>query len=174
MDIFIERIVAKKRDMKDNLISVGVILGSLLLFFILLNIPVVSQLINQLGLGIFIFAGLVYLSYRVIVSRNVEYEYILTNGDLDIDKITAKRKRKRIFSGSCKEFDILARVKSEEFKKAIYSIKNRIDASSTMLSNNAFFITANYKGMKTMVIFEPDERMLNNFKIFIQKKMLLN
>jgi hypothetical protein len=174
MDIFIERIVAKKRDMKDNLISVGVILGSLLLFFILLNIPVVSQLISQLGLGIFIFAGLVYLCYRVIVSRNVEYEYILTNGDLDIDKITAKRKRKRIFSGSCKEFDILARVKSEEFKKAIYSIKNRIDASSTMLSNNAFFITANYKGMKTMVIFEPDERMLNNFKIFIQKKMLLN
>ena len=51
------------------------------------------------------------------------------------------------------------------------SIKNRIDASSSIDSPDAYFITLNYKGQKTLVIFEPNERMLNNFKIYIPRKV---
>lgn len=169
MDIFIEKIVARKKDAKDLAITAGTVLGSILVFLISLNIPVVNQL------GLIVFAGLVYLCYRVIISRNIEFEYIVTNGDLDIDRIVAKRKRKRIFSASCKEFDIIAKMSNtEEFRKAAHSAKVRIDASSSAISPNAYFVTASYKGEKTLVVFEPDERMLGNFKIFIPKKMLFN
>ena len=169
MDTFMEKIVARKKDFKDNIINVGIILATLILIMAVNSIPVITQL----GIGLFIVAGLAFLAYRLISSRNVEFEYIVTNGDLDIDKITARRKRKRILSTSCKEFDIVARVTSNSFSQSVQSIKNRIDASSSTNSPDAFFVTLNYKGEKTLVIFEPDERMLNNFKTYIPRKMLL-
>jgi hypothetical protein len=171
MDVFMEKIVAKRKDMKDNLIIFLIVfLTSIItLAVLILKIPVVTDL----GLNIFIAAALVYLAYRLITSRNVEFEYIVTNGDLDIDKIISKRKRKRIFSASCKEFDIVARTKSNSFSQSVQALK-RIDASSSVSSPDAFFVTLNYKGEKTLVIFEPDERMLNSFKQLIPRKVFLN
>lgn len=170
MDTFMEKLVTKRKVFKDNLITAGVIFGAMILIMISLSVKV----INQLGMGVFIAAGIVYLAYRLITSRNVEFEYTVTNGELDIDKITSRRKRKRIFSASCKEFDILSRVKSNSFSQSVQSIKNRIDATSSSDSPDAFFATLNYKGEKTLLIFEPDERMLNNFKLFIPRKIFLN
>ena len=170
MDIFIEKLVAKKKTFTDSLINAGIILGTVILIMLSATVKVISQL----GLGLFIAVGLIYLAYRLITSRNVEFEYIVTNGDLDIDKIVSKRKRKRIFSANCKEFDIVSRVKSNSFSQSVQSIKNRIDASSSIDSPGAFFVTLNYKGEKTLVIFEPDDRMLNNFKMFIPRKVFTN
>ena len=167
MDTFMEKIVAKRKGIKDSLITAGIVFAAMVLIMLSLSIKVISQL----GIGAFIAAGIAYLAYRLITSRNVEFEYIVTNGDIDIDKIISRRKRKRIFSASCKEFDILSRVKSNSFSQSVQSIKNRIDASSSLDSPDAFFATLNYKGEKTLLIFEPDERMLNNFKIYIPRKM---
>lgn len=167
MDIFIEKLVTKKKTFADTLLTAAVILATILVVFACLSIP----LLNQLNLGILLAAGFAYLGYRIVISRNIEYEYIVTNGDLDIDKIISKRKRKRIFSANCREFDIVSKVKSNSFSQSVQSIKNRIDASSSIDSPDAYFITLNYKGEKTLVIFEPNERMLNNFKIYIPRKV---
>lgn len=167
MDTFIEKIVMKRKGLPDNLITAGIIFGALILIMLSLSIKVIAQL----GIGLFLIAGIGYLAYRLITSRNVEFEYIVTNGEIDIDKIISRRKRKRIFSASCKEFDILSPVKSNSFSQSVQSIKNRIDASSSIDSQDAYFATLNYKGEKTLLIFEPDERMLNNFKIYIPRKI---
>lgn len=170
MDTFIEKLVTKKKGLKDTMITVGVFLGAIILIMLSLSIKVISQL----GLGVFLAAGFIYLGYRLIQARNVEFEYIVTNGELDIDRIVAQRKRKRVFSASCKEFEILSPVKSNSFSQSVQGIKNRIDATSSIDSPGAYFATLNYKGEKTVVIFEPDERMLNNFKIFIPRKINTN
>ncbi len=168
MDTFMEKIVMKKKTMADHLITAGIIFGVMVLILLILSIKEIAQF------GLILAVGIGYLGYRLISSRNVEYEYIVTNGEIDIDKIISRRKRKRIFSAGCKEFDILSRVKSNSFSQSVQSIKNRIDASSSIDSPDAFFATLNYKGEKTLLIFEPDERMLNNFKVYISRKMFLN
>jgi hypothetical protein len=167
MDTFIERLVTRRKGFKDKMIAVGIATGTVILIMLCLNVKVMQQT----GLGLFIAAGIVYLAYRLIAARNIEFEYIVTNGELDIDKIISQRKRKRIFSASCKEFDILSPVKSNSFSQSVQSIKNRIDASSSIDSPGAYFATLNYKGNKTLLIFEPDEKILNNFKIFIPRKI---
>jgi len=168
MDTFIEKIVERKKDIIDYLIIFGSVLGALIAVVIVFFIPFLSTI------GLLVVVGIVYGVYRLITSRNIEFEYIVTNGDLDIDKIIAQRKRKRIFSANCKEFDIVAKVKSSHYDHNIQSIKNRIHAMSSMDSDNVYFVTLNYKGNKTVVFFEPDERMLNNFKMFIPRKIMLN
>lgn len=170
MDTFLEKIVTRKKTAVDGLITAGIVFATLVVIFILMNIKVIAQL----GIGIFLAAGLIYLAYRLVTGRNVEFEYVVTNGDLDIDKIISRRKRKRIFSASCKEFDIVARVSTGDFASAMQNAKTKIDASSTPNSPDAYYVTLNYKGERTIVIFEPDDRMLNNFKTFIPRKVLSN
>lgn len=168
MDIFMEKIVAKKKTIADHMITVGVVLAGIILIMLSLTIEV----IQKLNIGIILIVGIAYLGYRLITSRNLEYEYIVTNGDLDIDKIINKRNRKRIFSANCKEFDIVAPVKNDSYNRSLHGIKKRIDASGSLDSPDAWFVTLNYKGEKTLVIFEPDERMLENFRKYIPRKVL--
>lgn len=172
MDVFMEKIVAKRKDMKDNLIISVIVFFTFILAMavLLLKIP----LISDLNLNLFLAAAVVYVAYRFITARNVEFEYIVTNGDLDIDKIISKRRRKRIFSANCKEFDIVARTSSNSFSQSVQALKSRIDASSNPKSPDAFFATLSYKGEKTVVIFEPDEKMLNSFKQLIPRKVFTN
>lgn len=168
MDKFMEKLVAKRKTAVDFIIIALVVAVILLVLFIFLT----TNIRIGMGIDLLLVVGLIYLGYLVITSRNVEYEYILTNGDLDIDMIVSKRKRKRIFSASSKEFEVIAPVNSSSFSQSVQSIKNRIDASSYIDSPDAYYITLNYKNNKTMVIFEPDERMLNNFKFYIPRKVL--
>ncbi len=165
MDTFIEKIVVKKKDVKDYIITTATILGAIIITPVLLNIPVIGSM------SLLVVAAIIYGVYRLITSRNVEFEYIVTNGDLDIDRIIAQRKRKRIFSANCKEFDIIAKVNSEYHTPDIQQIKNRIEAVSTLNYEETFFITLHYSGEKTVVYFEPDERMLKNFRTFIPRKI---
>ncbi|NLK86790.1 MAG: hypothetical protein GX279_04770 [Clostridiaceae bacterium] len=168
MDTFIEKLVTRKKTVVDHIITALVVLVILLalFFFFMTNLRI------GMGIDLLLIVGIIYFGYRLITSRNVEYEYIVTNGDLDIDVIVAKRKRKRIFSANCKEFEIVAPVKSSSFSQQVQSIKNRIDTSSTIDSPDAYFITLNHNNSRTLVIFEPDERMLRNFKIYIPRKVL--
>lgn len=169
MDNYMEKLVTKKRTAADTLITVGIVLGAVVLVLLVMSI----QVLQQLGISLLLAALIIYLGYRLISSRNLEYEYIVTNGDLDIDKIISRRKRKRIFSANCKDFDIVSPVKSNSFSQSVQEIKNRIDASGSIDSPDAYFATLNYNGQKTVVIFEPSEKMLKNFKIYIPRKVFL-
>src|SRR5699024_2666160 len=51
---------------------------------------------------------LIVLDYFMFRRLDLEYEYLYVNGDLDIDKIMGKQKRKRIFSMNISELELLA------------------------------------------------------------------
>jgi hypothetical protein len=164
MDTFIEKIVRRQKTGKDHLVTTGLVVLGIILFIVASNFKFLSSFI------LIIIAGIIYGIYYLSSSRNIEYEFILTNDELDIDKIVSRRKRKRIFSSSCKNFDVLARVKSEKYARETRTIKKRIEAVSSLNSPDAFFAIMNYKGEKTVILFEPDERMINLFKTYIPKK----
>lgn len=165
MDIFMEKIVKKRKDIKDHLITTSIILGVLLLIFIVLNIEILT------GVNTLIVVGLIYGAYLLITSRNIEYEYAVTNGDLDIDKIIAQRKRKRIFSANCKNFEIVARVNSEHFTPQYRNFKNKMDCSGYIGGDDVYFVVLQYNNQQTILFFEPSEKMLQNFKTFIPRKV---
>ncbi len=165
MDIFLEKIVKRKKTALDGLMMAGIIILSLLLIMILSSIKVIASLSPLLVVGI----G--YLAYIFIRSRNVEYEYIVTNGDLDIDMIIAQRKRKRIFSGSCKDFEVVAKMTSGQYDHNTQSIKKRINAVTALDSPDVYFITTAKDGEKTLIFFEPHPKMVESFKKYIPRKV---
>lgn len=165
MDIFQEKIVKRKKTGLDNAIVAGVILLALLLIMILSSIAILSTFIP------IIVVGIGYLAYVLIRNRNIEYEYIVTNGDLDIDMIIAQRKRKRIFSGSCKDFEIVAKMTSGQYDHNTQNIKKRVNAISSMESQDVYFVTTVKDGEKVLVFFEPHEKMIESFRKYIPRKI---
>ncbi len=169
MDVFLEKIVTRRKTGVDYLIIGAVIVGIIAMF--LFVIPVLAQYLQ--GVSLIAFMGVAYLGFRIISTRNIEYEYAVTNGDIDIDKIISQRKRKKVFSASCKDFDIIAPVKSEQYTQQIRDIKKSFLCVTRMSADDIYFFTLNYKGEKTVVYFQPTEKMLNNFKAFIPRKVYL-
>jgi hypothetical protein len=165
MDFFIERIITRKRNSKDYLIYSLLIIGASL---VLCATLLISALLSVLPL---IAAGVIYLGYIIYTSRNIEFEYTLTNSDLDIDKITAKRKRKQIFSANCASFELVAKYPSDIYNQLSKDVKCYIEAVSSMNSPDIYFILSNCKNGRTIVFFEPNEEMLITIRRYIPKKV---
>lgn len=171
MEAFFEHMVKKKFDYKDFCIILIIILGAGLLSL--------AALAFWMYLGIFwllIVCGIVYLSYLLITNRSIEYEYSLTNDELDIDKIRHRKRRKRLISVKCKAFDLLASVNDPAHNAEIKNtgIKKVIVAASSPYSENAYFAIFTKDGVLTLLVFEPNEKMLNTMKTFNPRKVFIS
>jgi len=103
--------------------------------------------------------------------RNIEYEYIITNGDLDIDRIVNQRSRKRVFTANCKDFEVVARVNSDQYTHNIRQTKTVLDFSSNNPEADKWFIFLTKDNTPKVILFEPDEKMIKNFRTFIPRKV---
>lgn len=165
MDLFTERIIEKKKDYKDYLIILGTIIISFIVAFLIISIA--GPL--YFGVGLAFVAAIAYAGYIIITGRNIEYEYSLTSGDLEITKIISRRKRKRVFFGSCRQFEMLDKVSSERHKLSVNSEISKIYAVSSMNSKDAHFFVSHYNSNKVIVYFEPDSELLSIIKTFNRK-----
>jgi hypothetical protein len=160
-DTFMEKIVARRKTGQDYLKIAGLLVGGLIVLIIMTMFGGYVSFMLPL-----LLVGLCYGLWYMLTGMNREYEYIVTNGDLDIDMIIARRKRKRVFSGKSKDFELMAKVGSDEYKQALKGNHKLLDCSSHILAPDNWFILADFKGQKLMVIFAPNDRMLKSLKRF--------
>jgi len=163
MDVFIEKLIKRRKSPAD-------VAYMFLLLFIAFGISHFVFLFIS-GLAPLIIAGLMFLTYYLISMRNIEYEYIVTNGDIDIDMIVNQRKRKRVFTANCKDFEVVARVNSDQYTKQIRETKNVLNFTSRNSNADVWFIYLIQNGMPMVILFEPDERMIDGFRTFIPRKV---
>ncbi|WP_028991367.1 hypothetical protein [Thermoanaerobacter thermocopriae] len=166
MDAFIEKLVKKQKTSKDTLFSIGVVVAALIIVFGV--IPLIPIVRNLWIFFLFLFA---YLAYYLIRSRNIEFEYSLTNSELDVDKIIDQKKRKHVISVDCRDFEVMAKINSDKFTQDIKTIKNRIEAVSSMSSPDVYFAVFEDKGLKTVLFFEPNEKMIEVIARYIPRKL---
>ena len=165
MDIFMEYLIERKKTIKDRLLSIAIVILAIILGLTALAfIP---------SFGLFAAVAIGYGAYWLITSRNIEYEYCLTNGELDIDKIIAQRKRKRLLSIHCREFELFAPVHNEKYKREFnnVNIQETIEAMSSMNAENLYFATFVQNGVRTKLIFQPTQKMIDAFKQYNPRKV---
>lgn len=158
MDAFCEYMVKRKIGIKEWLISALIIIIALVLIF--LSLPWLF-----LGITAVFDAAVVYFSYVLISRFSVEYEYVLTNSELDIDKIYAKRKRDRVLSIDIKKFEICTPVGSQDAEADI------VKDFSSRTGEGAYFALFNDDGKKVKIIFNPSRKMLDIMKMYSPEKI---
>ncbi len=168
MDLFMEHIVKHKRTRKDYGIIAGAsVLGAILLYFS--QIMLVNQFLAAFWL--LAVAGIIFLVYKLVKNTDLEYEYILTNNELDIDKIVSKSSRKRVFTVDFSIVDICAPVATHkgEFEKPAYKT---FDFTGSGEGDVYFIDIPSESGKKRVLIEPPTEfiesaRKYNPSKIFV-------
>lgn len=154
MDTFVEQIVAKKKDGKD----IAIIAGLVLAFLVVL-------VAGWLFLGAFAFVVWVaagYGAWWLITGRNVEYEYSVTNGDIDVDEIIARRKRKRIVSVSGQKIEAAGKYVPEKWQGR--HVDRLVVAAPSLREEGLYYFTYHSKKRgSTLVVFQPDERVQTAF-----------
>lgn len=164
-DTFVEELIVRKKTLVNMLLQVLIVVAAVVLCVAFwLFIP----FINSVLMVITIFAA-----YLGIKFQGVEYEYCFTNGDLDIDKIMAKRKRKTLLSINHREIKVMCPYTSEyESETKEYKVSEVIDVSS---SKNAagrwFFIYEKKEGGYGFVVFQPSKRLREAMRKYMRSRI---
>ena len=166
IDSFIEYMIKAKKTgpviFRQILIVFGCIFVLMAVTFVFLILPPVA-----INFWPIFMAGVIYLAYRLLASLDVEYEYILTNGELDVDKITNKKRRKRLMTIHCKSFTAFAKVGDKEFlSEENGEFSKVIDASAKSSALEDYYAVFYKNGQKIQLIFNPTQKMIESFKIY--------
>lgn len=151
--LFMEKIVKRKRTGADLAINIGIV--------VLAVVAGIAAILFIPSIGLFLAAGIGYGAWYLLGQRNVEFEYALTNGELDIDRIVARRRRKRIFSAHAKEFEMVAPQKSVYWSKEYRELKKVLDTTAGKEAEGVWFIVTPIGGTRGVVLFQPTPAMID-------------
>lgn len=141
-------------------------------------IPVIAVLFLLMGavIPLFLVGAVVFgvLAYFVAPKLEVEYEYLYVNGELDIDAIYSRQKRKRIGSYDMAELEILA----PENSHAIDSYRNNRnlkikDYTSGTGKEKNYMLVFNHNQGQQAIKAELDEIILADIRRIAPRKVNL-
>ena len=168
-DVFIEYMVKAQRTLKTALLKVLILLGGAILAIVLMSLSGFLGAFSVLGVAAAV--GSAYGAYFLFTSMNVEYEYAITNGEMDVDKIVAQRKRKRLCTVRWREVETFGKYVPSEHADKRY--ENKIMACDSPNNPELWYCTVRVpnKGM-VFLVFNASEKMLEAIKKFLPKPIL--
>jgi hypothetical protein len=161
MDTFFEQIISIKKTGKTVAAIIGIWFAAFILCAILYLFPILGSI------NLLLIVGVLYGAFKLSTLLNIEYEYIITNGTMDVDKIINKSNRKRMLS-----FELGNVSRLEKYNAGVL---NSINPKSVVFAcdendPNAYFLVAEKDGKGTSyLVFSPDERIKEAAAKFIPK-----
>lgn len=181
MDIFVEQIVKKNVTGKDWAfrIFIGIAMGilsavSFFVFFML--IPMLAML------GMLALFGIFWGGWRLITNSDCEYEYIVTNGEIDIDKIIAKRKRVRLITAKASSFEAFGEyTDSTPQEESGATVVSAVGENEALGENGAPVEAKTYyadfkhpAAGNVRLIFSPEKKVIDALTPFFSAQLKLN
>ncbi|MGI5895049.1 MAG: DUF6106 family protein [Candidatus Merdivicinus sp.] len=167
MDVFIEYMVKKQSTSTELLLKILYVLAAAVLligsFFVAPFLGMFSMIATLIGFGA------VYGAYYLITSMSVEYEYILTNGEMDVDKIIARRRRKRLLTANARKFEEFGAYNHQAMAQKTFN--NRVYACTAPEDPGNYYAVFNHATLgQTLLVFTPNDRVLEGLRTFVPRK----
>lgn len=158
-DIYTEQLIKKQSSGRDKGIKIILIVLTLYVFTMIMRNPL-------WGLGILIMIAVDIWVFR---SLDVEYEYLYINGNLDIDKIMSKSRRKKVFEMEITDLEVMAPEGEAELK--LYQNLKVLDFSSGCLNGKRYEMVITQKGEKKRIVFEPNDVIVDGMRMLAPRKV---
>lgn len=163
-DMYREILVKKKTPLVNKLLKGFLTVMTVLCVIFGMMIPLL--LIGAIVFGLL----LVFVAPRL----DVEYEYLYVNGELDIDAIYSRQKRKKVGSYDVAEMEILAPAKSHALDS--YLNKNGakvIDYTSGDENAKSYIMIFNQDKGQVIIKVELDDAIINDVRRMAPRKVNL-
>jgi len=162
MENVYEKCIVKPRNVKDNIITLVAVFGSIAICLTAFLIEPTRKY------AIAIVIVTVYLAYKIVTNRNIEFEYILAGNSISMDRIYNKSRRKRMINCDLTDFDLVAPVTSSYYEEHRGNVAKTIKAVSGDNKEAEYFAVLEYDGKRTMLVFETDDRAVSHIKRHIE------
>lgn len=160
-DYMTEQLVKKRTTMKDTAKMVG-----------LIALTALSFLLGAMNIIFMIlFVVLIFVDYYILRRMDVEYEYTYFDGILDVAKVMNKQFRKEVFTTNTKE-DMELVAPSDHAELQYHQVEKVLNFSSGIPEHKTYTMVTLFKGQKVKVVFEPNEKMLNNMRDVAPRKVI--
>ena len=169
MDLYTEQLYRKRKTPVESLLQILIFLAC---FFGSAAIIFFFHILSSFGLmaGAMIVIILIYFATKNqwVQQFEREFEYLYFNGDIDIDRITAKSTRKRLLSlkaANVTRFGIYREsIKSNVPFDKILDVTSGYDTGNQI----CFLVTRERNYGTVLLIFEPKDEILNDMKRRVQ------
>lgn len=171
MDTYIEYLTKRHTDSSILLLKILIILASIVVGVGLFVLCLTTRVLASFGIIALVLC--IWGGWMLLRQFQLEFEYILTGFDLDVDKIIAQKKRKRILTIDLHQISQFARF-DEAHRHHVESagVQKRLDAS-THVNGETWYLIFNHKKLgKTLLLFSPDERIQQAVKAAKPQAML--
>ena len=154
METFKEQIVVKKTTGKDLAKQIGILGGAAVVVLALaFAMPFTDQFWFFLALAI---GFIIYAVFKYFPLFYVEYEYIFTSGDLDIDKITGKQKRKRLATINVETLEEFGKYDEKALEGKTFN--TRIFACTTPTAEDTCYLIVDHpRHQHLLLVFNPND-----------------
>lgn len=158
-DIFNEHLVKREPRAKDMVIKVLTCIVAFVIAFI--------SLFSPIQIFPFVFAIEIFLIVIFFRRMNVEFEYVLTNHELDINKIYNKSSRKKIMTVNVKDFIAMVQAQDKYRASEVAKYDKKLDFTSGVVKENTYIIIFKEKEKRIQMSLELSEKMLKSIKMLI-------
>ena len=160
MDTYCEQLVKMRKGAKYYFCMFGIWFAEIVFAFFCLVVPY----LRFLSAILIVASG--YGAYYLCGFLSVEYEYIITNGTLDIDIIYSKRTRKRLASYELSDVESIEKYSGDVLDKHKY--RNLTVACNTDDPQSYKLLFSGDNGISAAVI-SPNERTREEIVKFVPK-----
>jgi len=150
MDTYSEQLVSRPSTGADKAKKLLISFAAILIASVLMFLSIIFAAYSLILLVFVVLGGGVYIASNM----DVEYEYIITNNEMDIDKIIGRRKRKRMVTLelSCAEA-FAAYPPAEDISADV-----TVHATTGYEKNAAYMVVQHNTYGKVMLIFNPNQK----------------
>lgn len=153
-DIYKECLVKSKKKISDLAMQIGIVVLGLILAFL-------AFIFLGGFLGSIVCIIVAYGGYKLFLRINKEYEYTLTNNELDIDVIYSKQDRKRLYSVNMKKIDIMVSIHNKDYMNQLKRQAKLINASDGNATKETYAILVPEDNGYKKILITPNEKFLD-------------
>ena len=165
---YVEKLVSKKTEISAIVLRISVLVIALFFSY------VIASLIGFVyGLRAIFFLG--YLTWYVFFMTSVEYEFVLVNNELTIDKIYGKNKRKTQQTVDVSKCEVIAPIESTYVSGYHRNTQMKaFDYTSGENNEPVYILIVSYGASTAKIYMEFDQKMLDAMKMATPGKVKLS
>ncbi len=168
MDNYAEQLVKREQTGSDKRKKAltyvfGIMMAAVLLMTVVLTFGSIMSII-----AVVLAIAAVYGTFAFGESMQVEYEYLMTNGEMDIDKIIAQKKRKTLITVDVRKFESFGKYDDSTDEDENMTV---VICSDNIASHEYYADLNHPEHGSTRIIFSPSSKMLEAMKIYMPAKL---
>ncbi len=171
MDIFNEQLLKRNDRPIEKAMKYAIAAIAILAIILCIVCAVMGFLGIFSGVMIIVALGIGAAAFFYLKSLNIEYEYSLTNGEFDIDKITGRSKRKHMYSFKLNSVEEFGHYKIDKEKFAERKFDFRVSPANLNEDGLYYCVVRDSQHGVGLIVLQPNDKMKDAMRIFIPRQV---